>query len=300
MTTPTDQPVAKSLRSAMFVPGYMRKFLDKAVAFQSDALILDLEDSVPDPFKDDARKFVREYLEADKFPQQTYIRVNDLDSGMLTADLEAALHQNTDGFMFTKVRDEKDIIYYDQMLSQYEKDHGYEHGKFKMFPLIETGSALLRAYEIATASPRMIGLAFGGEDYLTDLDGLHKEHGTSLLVPRSLIVIAASSARIDAVDTPYLDIRNLEGFRKEVEQARELGFSGQLVLHPTQIEIANEIFSPSKEEIAEAEHIIEAVRKSSEEGRGVTLLDGKLVGPPMLKRATAVLKKAERIAATQS
>lgn len=283
----------------MFVPGYTRKFLDKAVDFRADALLLDLEDSVPVPCKEDARKYVREYLEQDKFPQQTFIRVNDIESGLLSKDLEATLHRNTTGFMFTKVRDENDIIYFDKLLSQYEHDHGFPQGKFKMLPLIEMGSAILRAHQIATASSRMVGLAFGGEDYLTDLDGLHKEHGTSLIVPRSLIVIAARSAHIDVLDTPFLDIRNGEGFRKEVEQARELGFSGQLVIHPTQIDVANEVFAPSAEEIEEAKRIIAAIKESSEKGQGTTLLDGKLVGPPMLKRAAKVLAKAERIALAQ-
>jgi len=280
----------------MFVPGYMRKFLDKAIGFRSDALILDLEDSVPEPFKEEARSYIREYLDADKFPQQVFIRVNDIDSGLLSRDLAATLHRNTDGFMFTKVRDERDIIYFDKLLTQFEHDNGFESGKFKFFPLIEMGSAILRAHQIATASSRMIGLAFGGEDYLTDLDGLHKEHGTSLIVPRSLIVIAARSAHLDVLDTPYLDIRNTEGFRREVELARELGFSGQLLLHPSQIDIANLVFSPSEEEINEARRIIAAIRESSEKGQGVTLLDGKLVGPPMRKRAHNVLAKAKRIA----
>ena len=296
MESNAETEIRGSLRSAMFVPGYMRKFLDKAVEFRADALLLDLEDSVPEPYKDDARQYIREYLDANRFRQQTFIRVNDIDSGLLSKDLAATLHENTDGFMFTKVRDERDIIYFDKLLCQYEHDNGFPIGKFKMLPLIEMGSAVLRAHQIATASTRMIGLAFGGEDYLTDLDGLHKEHGTSLIVPRSLIVIAARSAHIDALDTPFLDIRNTDGFRKEVEQARELGFSGQLVLHPTQIDIANEVFSPSEEEITEARRIIAAIEESSQKGLGVTLLDGKLVGPPMRKRALKVLAKAERIA----
>lgn len=283
----------------MFVPGYTRKFLDKAVGFRTDALLLDLEDSVPDPYKSDARKFVREYLDANIFSQQLFIRVNDIESGLLSKDLEATAHPHTDGFMFTKVRDENDIVYFDKLLSQYEHDLGLPKGRFTMLPLIETGSAILRAYQIATASSRMVGLALGGEDYLTDLDGLHKEHGTSLIVPRSLIVIAARSAHIDVLDTPYLDIRNEEGFRREVEQARELGFSGQLVIHPSQIKIANEVFSPSLEEVAEARRIIAAIKESSDKGQGTTLLDGKLVGPPMRKRARNVLTKAERIALSE-
>ena len=290
------EEIRGSLRSAIFVPGFMRKFLEKATKFPADAVLLDLEDSVPDSHKEDARKYIREYLDQNRFNQQTFIRVNDIKSGLLSKDLAATLHENTDGFMLTKVYDERDIIYFDKLLGQYEHDNGFAYGKFKILPLIETGSAIFQAYKIATASPRLIGLAFGGEDYLTDLDGLHKEHGTSLLVPRSLIVIAARSAHIDVLDTPFLNIRNTQGLRKEVEQARELGFSGQLLIHPTQIAVANEIFSPSDEEISEAKRIIAAIEESSREGKGTTLLDGQLIGPPMRKRADKVLAKAKRIA----
>lgn len=285
----------KSLRTMTFVPGYKIKFLEKAIDFPSDALILDLEDSVPDGFKGEARKNIHDYLDKNVYKQQIFIRVNDIESGLLSDDLAATLHENTVGFMFTKVVDEKDIHFLDKLLTQLEKDNGFKPGKFKMCPLIETGSAVLRAYEIAMASSRIIALPFGGEDYLTDLDGLHKEHGASLLVPRSLIVIAARTAKIDAIDTPYLDIGNLEGFEKETNLARELGFSGSLILHPKQIEIANKVFSPSEEEIKEAYRIKEAIEKSEKEGSGVTLLDGSLVGPPMLKRAMNVIQKVEKI-----
>jgi citrate lyase subunit beta/citryl-CoA lyase len=250
---------------------------------------------VPDPYKEDARKLVRSFLKESEFSGHAFVRVSPIDSGLLSLDMEAALCNRTTGLMFTKVRDELDIVYLDKMLAQYEHDLGFENGKFKMLPLIEVASAVIRSYQIAVASERVVGLAFGAEDYLTDLDGLHKEHGASLLVPRSLIVMAARAARIDALDTPYLDVRNIQGYRREVEQARELGFSGQLVLHPKQIDIPNEIFSPSKQEIEEATRIVAAIDESSKEGKGVTLLDGKLIGPPMLKRAVAVLDKAKKV-----
>lgn len=285
----------KSLRTMTFVPGYMTKFLEKAVGFETDALILDLEDSVPHHNKQQARENVRRYLDEGAYRQQIFLRVNSIDSGMLTPDLEWGMHENVDGFMFTKVRDERDIVYYDKLLSQLEVDKGFPDGKFTMCPLIETASAVLRAYEIATASPRMIALVFGAEDYLHNLDGLHKEHGTSILVPRSLIVIAARAARIDPVDTPYLDIRDLDGFQREVELSRELGFSGTLIVHPTQIPVANRAYSPSEKETEEARQIIEAIEDSSKRGLGVALLDGKLIGPPMEKRARSVLQKVERI-----
>lgn len=289
-----------SLRTMTFVPGYMRKFLDKARHFPSDALILDVEDSVPDPFKNDARKFIRQCLDEGVFTQQVYIRVNSIDTGLLLDDLHAVMHPNLTGIMFSKARDERDIVYFDKLLSQLERQYGLDQGRVKMCPLIETGSAILRAYQMAIASPRMRALAFGGEDYLTDLDGLHLEHGTSLLVPRSLIVIAARAARIEALDTPFLSIRDLDGFRREVLQARELGFSGQLVLHPTQIPIANDIFTPSSEEIAEAQRILQTIAESESQGLGVALLDGRLIGPPMLARARHIESKMARIRHTEA
>jgi citrate lyase subunit beta/citryl-CoA lyase len=282
-----------------FVPGYMMKFLEKAKSFKSDALILDLEDSVPLKDKEIARENISRYLMDDAYNQQVYIRVNPIESGMLFKDLEASLQKGTDGIMFTKVRDEKDIIYFDKLLSQLENDKDFPKGKFNICPLIETGSAMIKAYDIAMASPRVNALVLGGEDYLTDLDGLHKEHGVSLLVPRSLVVMAARTAKIDAIDTPFLDIHNLEGFEKEVKLARELGFSGTLIIHPNQIEIANKAFTPSIDEIKEAKRIIEAIEESKKKGLGVALMDGKLIGPPMEKRAQNIMKKVIRINASE-
>lgn len=293
-----NNSLKKSLRTMTFVPGYMVKFLEKAKSFDSDALILDLEDSVPLKDKPQARQNIKEYLSKDSYNQQVFIRVNPIESGMLFDDLEASLQTGTDGIMFTKVTDEKDIIYFDRLLSQLENDKGFEQGKFKICPLIETGSAMIKAYDIATASSRVNALVLGGEDYLTDLDGLHKEHGISLLVPRSLVVMAARTAKIDAIDTPFLDIHNSEGFSKEVQQARELGFSGTLIIHPSQIDIANKAFSPSEEEIKEAKRILETIEESKKKGLGVALLDGKLIGPPMEKRAINVMNKVERINAS--
>jgi citrate lyase subunit beta/citryl-CoA lyase len=287
--------VKKSLRTMTFVPGYMTKFLDKAIDFKSDALILDLEDSVPLKDKQKARENISNYLKEKKYAQQVFIRVNPIDSGMLFDDLDAVMHEATDGIMFTKVIDEKDIIYFDKLLSQLENDNGFPQGKFKICPLIETGSAMIKSYDIAIASDRVNALVLGGEDYLTDLDGLHKEHGISLLVPRSLVVMAARTAKIDAIDTPFLDIKNTEGFENEVKLARELGFSGTLIIHPSQIDIANRNFTPSDEEIKEAKKIIEAIEVSKEKGLGVALLDGKLIGPPMEKRALNIIEKIKRI-----
>jgi citrate lyase subunit beta/citryl-CoA lyase len=273
----------------------MPRFLEKAAESEADALILDVEDSVPPPNKSEARQNVRKYLESGIYRQQIFIRVNAVDTGLLPEDLRWTAHAATDGFMFSKVNDERDIQHLDRLLTQVEREQDFEPGKFKMCPLIETACAGLHTFRIATASRRMVALAFGGEDYLTDLDGLHRKHGLGFLVPRALVVMAARAARLEAVDTPYLDIRDDEGFTREVTLARELGFSGQLVIHPNQVAIANRIFAPSEDEIREARRIVEAIEEGRKQGLGVGLLDGSLIGPPMEKRARAVLRKIERV-----
>lgn len=290
----------KCLRSMIFVPGFRERFITKARDFDADAIILDLEDSVPAPFKSEARAIIRRALDSEGFDQQVFVRVNPISSGLLLDDLVAVLHEAVDGFMCTKVNDERDIVYLDNLLRQLEMEYGFPEGRFRLCPLIETGRAVLRAYEIATASPRVVALAFGGEDYLTDLDGLHKEHGASLLMPRSWIVIAARAAGVEVIDTPYLAINDLTGYRREADLARELGFSGSLVIHPSQIPVANAAFSPSELEIREALRIRAAIEESRSMGSAVALLDGGLIGPPMLKRAERVLEKLEKIRRTNS
>jgi citrate lyase subunit beta / citryl-CoA lyase len=285
----------RMLRSMLFVPGHLPRFLDRAVESEADALILDVEDSVPLPHKAEARANIKKRLEAGVYRQQVFIRVNALDTGLLPEDLRWTVHPATTGFMFTKVNDERDIVYFDRLLTQIELDLGLETGKAKMCPPIETASAGLHTLQIATASPRLVALAFGGEDYLTDLDGLHRKHGLNFLVPRALLIMAARAARLEAIDTPYLDIGDSQGFEREVTLARELGFSGQLLLHPSQVAIANRIFAPSEDEIREARRIVEAIEEGREKGLGVGLLDGSLIGPPMEKRARAVLRKVDRM-----
>jgi citrate lyase subunit beta/citryl-CoA lyase len=284
-----------SLRTMLFVPGHLPRFLEKAAQADADALILDVEDSVPPPHKAEARQNIKKYLDSGIYRQQIFIRVNALDTGMLPEDLRWTTHPATTGFMFTKVGDERDILYFDRLLTQLERDAGFEAGKFKMCPLIETANAGLHTLQIATASPRLVALAFGGEDYLTDLDGLHRKHGLGFLVPRALLIMAARAARLEEIDTTDLDIGDDEGFTREVTLARELGFSGQLVIHPNQIPIANRVFSPSEEEIREARRIVDAIEEGRQKGLGVGLLDGSLIGPPMEKRARAVLRKVGRI-----
>ena len=284
------------LRNMMYVPAYKEKFIDKSLTAQADAIIYDLEDSVPVPFKPDARKILKKYIDEGAFKGKTvFVRLNPLESNMLSEDLKYVLHEDIFGFMPSKVYTAADMDYYDKLISQLEAENGIEIGHFKFTPLIETTSAVMDIYNICRQTKRTIAVCFGGEDFLNDLEGLHKEPPRSLEYPRASIAIAARAAGVQPIDTPYLAIHDEEGFIKEESISFEMGFAGVQILSPRQIPLANQCFTPDAEEVKRSEKIVEACRKSSEEGSGVAMYNGKMIGPPMRTRAEKVLEIMELI-----
>lgn len=279
------------LRSMLFVPAYNKKFLDSALRKNADALILDLEDSVPEVYKADAREILREYLKKEEFQNRViFIRLNPIESGLLLEDLEVSMNTNVNGFVLSKIYTNEDIQYYDNLISKYEENHEIKKGHFKFLPLIETTSAVLDVYNIAKASDRIIGLAFGGEDFLNDLHGIHGEPPRTFDYPRAKIALAARSAGVLPIDTPYLDLHDDDGFIKEESVSFEMGFAGCMLIHPSQIGLANSCFMPCEEEVEKSRRIFAAIREAEKKGSGVAMLDGKMIGPPMRKRAEKVLE----------
>lgn len=284
------------LRNMMYVPAYKEKFIDKSLTAPADAIIYDLEDSVPAPFKPEARKILNKYIAKGAFKnKKVFVRLNPLESNMLSEDLKYVLHEDIYGFMPSKIYTAADMDYYDKLISQLEAENGIEIGHFKFTPLIETTSAVMDIYNICRQTKRTVAVCFGGEDFLNDLEGLHKEPPRSLEYPRASIAIAARAAGVQPIDTPYLAIHDEEGFIKEESISFEMGFAGVQILSPRQIPLANQCFTPDAEEVKRSEEIVEACRKSSEEGSGVAMYNGKMIGPPMRKRAEKVLEVMERI-----
>lgn len=284
------------LRSAMYVPAYRKKFIDKALESNADALLIDLEDSVPDTFKHEARCIIKQYLDSGAFCGKTvFVRLNPLESNMLSEDLKYVLHYDITGYIPTKIYTSDDMDYYDKLITQLEAENQIEHKHFKLMPLIETTSAVMDVYGIARKTDRTIAVCFGGEDFLNDLQGLHKDPPKSFDYPRAAIAIAARAAGIYPIDTPYLSIHDTAGFLREEKASFELGFAGIQVLNPKQIALANECFSPEEDEIKRSKEIIEACSKSAKEGTGVAMYNGKMIGPPMRKRAEKVLEIAKLI-----
>ena len=282
------------LRSMLFVPAYRRKFIDSALKTNADALIIDLEDAVPFEYKADARVILKEYILNGAFrDKKVFVRLNAIESKMLFEDIEVVLYEDIAGVMLTKVYSEEDMIYYDKLFAQFEQEKGLEVGHFKFLPLIETTAAVLNVYSIAKASKRTIAVCFGGEDFLNDLEGLHKEPPRTFDYPRATIAIAARAAGVLPIDTPYLALDNQEGFIKEEKISFEMGFAGALLIHPKQIELAHECFMPEEDEITRSIEIGKAIQEAEKTGSGVAMLNGKMIGPPMRKRAQKVLHIVE-------
>jgi len=284
------------LRSMLFVPTYKESFIDHGLNSGADALIFDLEDSIPDQFKQTARENMKKYLEKGLFKDKlVFVRINPLESHLVFKDLEYVFHPDIDGFMLTKIYTADDMIYYDNLVTQLENEKGIEHNHFCFTPLIETTSAVMDVYNIARASKRIVALTFGGEDYLNDLEGLHGEPPITFDYPRAVIALAARAAGLLPIDTPYLKLKDFDGFKKEERISFEMGFAGCLLIHPIQIPVANECFTPDAAEVERSKRIVEAIRVSKEKGSGVAMLDDKMIGPPMAKRAQNVLKLIDLI-----
>lgn len=284
------------LRSMFFVPGHVDHYFEKIDNISADAFILDVEDSVPQNFKLKSRTNIQNYLRTGKLKgKQIVIRVNELDKGVLLNDLDFVLHQDVLAIMPAKIYSKQDMAFFDEVLNQYEAKLSLQKGHFKLIPLIETLLAFENINEIANSTSRLIALAFGGEDYLKELGGSHGVDDHTFDYPRTKIAIASKAAGLQAIDTPYLDVNNLNGFKDREQKSRDLGFEGCLLIHPKQIEMANQCFSPSKGEYNRALEISKAVKKSIEEGKSVALLDGVLIGPPMQKNALNIISKQKLI-----
>lgn len=281
------------LRSYLFVPGHVEKFFLSALKSEADVFVFDLEDSVPPDQKDHAREVVAKRLRSIQKDRPVLVRLNADETGRLQDDVRAVLCASLDGVILPKVKTADDIIRFDAFLTSLEEAGGLMPGHCRLFPLIETCAAVMNVDRIAAASDRNAGLVFGHEDFLLDLRANHSKNELNLLVPRMRISMAARMCNLHAVDTPYLDIKNVEGCRDRIVGSRELGFSGMLVLHPVQIKAVNDGYAPTPEEVAEARRIIEQVENSSKEGRSIAFQNGRFTAPPILKQAKQILEQHE-------
>ena len=294
------------LRCPLFIPGNRADMLGEAGRYSPSAYIPDMEDSVPMANKAEARAVTADALPSlFELGKPVVPRVNSLLTGLTEDDLKAVVGPYIVAISIGKIGTAGDIAEVDEMLSELEAGCGIEVGKVGVLPWLETARAVVNSFDICNASGRVRWVAFGAEDYSADMGisrsvdfvdgdtGAIDEYGeASLLYARSAVAVAARAADVQALDTPYVKFRDPDGLRSEAGLARRLGYSGKFAIHPAQIEVIEEFFSPTDAEIDRARRVLEAARVAELEGHGSVSLDGEMVDAPVVARARNVMARA--------
>lgn len=280
------------MRSLMFVPAHNKKLLESASRRDADVLLLDIEDSVPPCDKQLSRDNILEFVKRpDLQGKLIFPRVNDRESGELLKDAYQLTVDGISGFMYPKAKRGEDIYFFGKLLETIEYEKGISVGTFKIIPLIETTGAVMNIQEICTACNRVIAVAFGCEDFVTDMHGKHDADGISIMTARNLISIGARCSGVIPIDTVHIRVHDLEDLEKNLIIGKNLGFEGMLVLNPKELPLVHKYYSPSCEEVEWASEMIRLSEEAKEEGKGVAVKDNKFIGPPMVKMAREILEK---------
>lgn len=279
-------------RTMMFVPGNNPGMMADAHIYGPDSIMLDLEDSVTMAEKDAARLLVYQALKTvDYGNTEMVVRINPLNTPYGKKDIEAVVKAGVDVIRMPKTETAEEVVEVEREIERVERELGCV-GRTKIMAAIESTLGIVNAYAIATASPRMMGIALGAEDYCANLKAQRTPGGDELRLARETIVVAARAAGIDALDTVYSNLNDMETFRQEVEYIKTLGFDGKSIINPRQIEVINEVFAPKEKEITKAQAIIAAIKEAEAKGSGVIALNGKMIDRPVVIRAQRTINLA--------
>ncbi|HWP27231.1 MAG TPA: CoA ester lyase [Xanthobacteraceae bacterium] len=290
------------MRSLLFIPGDSEKKLDKGLTSGADAIIIDLEDSISAERKAAARAIALDYLkhvQGKPDRPRLIVRVNGLQTGLTDADLDVIVAGRPDAIMLPKAEGGAAAIHADAKITAREAMHGLPAGSIKLLALAtETAKALFLAGTFADASSRLIGLSWGAEDLSAEVgaEANRDPEGNFLdlyRLARALCLAGAAAAHVQAIDTVYVDFRNDKGLRRECEEARRDGFTGKLAIHPAQVPLINEVFTPTAEAIAKAEAVVAAF--AANPGAGTVGINGVMYDRPHLERAKQLLARAKAV-----
>lgn len=286
------------MRSLLFVPGDSPRKLDKGMGSGADVLLLDLEDSIAPPNKAQARATTAAFLKAvwrAKNRPALFVRINGLATGLADDDLDAVMAGQPDGILLPKAEGGAAVVHADAKITAREAVHGLQDGATAMIAIAtETAAALFLAGTYAGASKRLKGLTWGAEDLSAELGAeANRDTEGHFLAPyqlaRSLCLAGAAAAQVPAIDTVYVDFRNEAGLRRECKEARRDGFTGKMAIHPAQVSIINEVFTPPEAEVARARAVVEAFAR--EPDAGVIGIGGEMYDRPHLERARRLLAR---------
>lgn len=277
----------------MFVPGNNPGMMADAHIYGPDSIMLDLEDSVALAEKDAARILVYNALRAiDYGDTEMVVRINPLNTPFGHDDIEAVVRAGVDVVRMPKTETADEVHEVEREIERVEREIG-ALGRTRIMAAIESAIGVVNAYAIATASPRMMGIALGAEDYCANLKTQRSKDGDELRLARETIVVAARAAGICALDTVYSNLNDMETFRREVEYIKTLGFDGKSIINPRQIEVVNEVFTPTQKDIEKALAIVAASEEAERKGSGVIALNGKMIDRPVVIRAERTLHLAK-------
>jgi len=280
-------------RSRLYLPGNQPKLMLNAGLHKPDGLILDLEDSVAPPEKDTAKLIVRNALRAIDFKgAERMVRINQGELGLDDLDFVAA--HNLHLVLIPKVEDPEQVRRVDKRIQEILSSKSIDRPVYIM-PIIESALGAIRAYEIATASRNIVALTIGLEDYTADLGVQRTKEGTESFWARCQVVNAAKAAGVQAIDTVFSDVGDMEGLRESVLEAKGMGFEGKGCIHPRQISVVHEAFAPTDQELDKARKIVAAFEDAQARGLGVVSLGSKMIDPPVVKRALHTVKLAEEM-----
>jgi citrate lyase subunit beta / citryl-CoA lyase len=280
-------------RSLLYVPGNMPSMLQNIPLFNCDGVIIDLEDAVPLSEKDAARILVKRFLgNFTERNKEVLVRINPLDSKWGFDDLKTVLPALPDGVRLPKADTPEIVERLDTLLTEFEEELGVEIGRFGILPSIESARGIINATGIAATSKRVFALAFGAEDYTASMEIERTKGGEELFNARTRVLWAARAAGIQAIDTIFADVNDMEGLARETELVKSLGYTGKSLVNPRQIDVVHEAFAPKQEEIDYALNVIEAIKRARLMGTGVISLGGRMVDAPVVKRAVRVLRTA--------
>ena len=293
---PRPRPEKNRLRRTMMFMNAQRPALIKdAYIYGSDSIILDLEDAVAENQKDSARFSLYHALKnIDYGDTEVIVRINGLETPHWKEDIRVVVAAGADGIRIPKCESAADVKLVEEHVLAAEREFGVEEGRTLLMAALESPKGILNAYEIATASDRMFGVAISGGDFRKSMHVQINRGGIEMLAARSQMLLAARADNIQCFDTMFPHINDKEGFEAEVRQNREMGFDGKSVISPKQIRYVHETFAPTEKEIAYAEKLVRSFNEQVDNGIGVYIVDGNMIDIPFIEDAQRVIALAKK------
>lgn len=281
-------------RTMMFVPGNNPAMVKDAGIYGADSIMFDLEDAVSMAEKDAARDLVYEALQTQDYGDaELVVRVNGQDTPYYANDVRAMVKAGIDVVRLPKTEDAEMVKKLDADITAAEKEFGREEGSTMLMAAIESAKGVINAYQIASASDRMMGIALSAEDYTTDMKTHRYPDGAELEFARNMVLHAARAAGVAAFDTVFTNMNDTEGFYRETEYIHQLGFDGKSLVNPRQIPMVNKVYEPTKKEIENAKNVENAIKEAKLKGSGVISMNGQMVDRPVVLRAERVMRLAK-------